>query len=383
MRKMNIVQILPEMEEGGVEGETLDFAGYLAEKKHQSFVISAGGRLVPQLEKMGVTHVTWPHIGEKSLRCLKYINKLRKFYRDERIDIIHLRSRLPAWLGYLAWKMTPANQRPLLITTFHGFYSINAYSAIMTKGELVIAVSQVIKDHIQENYGLRDEKLGIVHGGCDMDLFDPEKVSLDRMATLRENWGVAAEGPPVILLPGRLTRWKGQSVFIESLANLNHISFQAICVGEIDEGSEYVKELRSKIVKYQLDKKVKLVGHCTDIPAALLIADLVVSASSSQPEAFGKIAIEAMAMGKPVVSTRHGGSLETVVENETGWFVAPDNHEEMAATLEKVLNNPQLVQEAGEKGRQRVKDHFTAERMCEKTLSLYGRAIHDKQSSRS
>lgn len=374
MRRMNIVQILPEMDEGGVEGETLDFAIYLARRGHNSMVISEGGRLVRQLEEAGVKHITWPHIGEKSFRCLKYIYKLRKLYLKEKIDVVHLRSRLPAWVGYLAWKMISANQRPTLITTFHGFYSINCYSAIMTKGEYVVAVSQVIKDHILEHYKVDESKLEIVHGGCDMKAFNPEEIKQERVKILKEQWQIPPDNKPIVMLPGRLTHWKGQHVFIDSINLIKDLPFYALCVGEIEEGSSYVEKLKNAITQYGLQDKVHLVGHCSDIPAALLLADIVVSASSSQPEAFGKVAIEAMAMGKPVIATRHGGSLETVVDNSTGWLIEPDDPQEMATVIKRVLMNKEKTDHAGKMGRQRVKDHFTAEKMCERTLSLYRKA---------
>lgn len=378
MKKLKVAQILPEMEEGGVEGETLDFAIYLAQKGHKSIVVSGGGRMVEQLEKAGGIHTTMPHIGEKSFRCLQYIGKLRRLFLTEQIDVVHLRSRLPAWVGYLAWKTIAPRRRPLLLTTFHGFYSINCYSAIMTKGEQVIAVSDVIRQHILEYYKVDEKKLSVVHGGCDIDTFSPGAVSTQRITALRREWEIYGNDVPVIMLPGRLTHWKGQHVFLESLSLLGELPFLALCVGEIDEESSYVKKLRDFIVKTGLGEKVKLVGHCADMPAALSIADFVVSASSSQPEAFGKVAIEAMAMEKPVVSTRHGGSLETVVENETGWFVAPDNPAEMAAVIKKVLSHKELIKNAGAKGRQRVLEHFTAERMCEKTLGLYEKIYEER-----
>lgn len=370
MTKMNIVQILPAFDEGGVEGETLDFAMYLAEQGHNSYVISEGGRLVRQLEAAGGHHLTWPYVGNKSFRCLKYINAFRKFFLEAGIDVIHLRSRLPAWLGYLAWKMMPAASRPILITTFHGFYSINAYSAIMTKGERVVAVSKAIKDHILENYKVNESALEIIHGGCDMESFDPAVVSTKRVKVLQEEWGIPS-GIPVIMLPGRLTQWKGQHIFIESLNLIKDLPFFAVCVGEIENGSSYVEKLRAMIDQYALGEKVHLVGHCSDIPAALLLSDVIISASSSKPEAFGKVAIEAMAMEKPVIATNHGGSLESVVDNITGWLIPPDDPKEMAGALRKVLNNKPLLSQAGRMGRQRVLKHFTSDLMCEKTLSLY------------
>jgi len=377
--KLRVVQVVPEMEEGGVEGETLDFAVYLAEHGHKSFVISGGGRLVEQLEKGGVNHICWPHIGAKSLRCLKYKNKLRQFFIEERIDIVHLRSRLPAWLGYMAWKSIPIDQRPGLVTSFHGFYSINSYSTIMTKGEKVIAVSDTIRDHIFEHYPVHSDKVELVHGGFDARAFDPDKIEQERIDQLKQDWDVADNSPPVIMLPGRLTRWKGQDVFIDATAKIKDVPFLALLVGDKEDNPSFTKRLQEKIDNFGLRERVRLVGHCSDMAAAMLVADIVVSASSTQPEAFGKVAIEAMAMAKPVIATRHGGSLETVKDGETGWLVEPKNSDDLAKTVKKVLLDPEKLRIAGENGKKRVHESFTACIMCEKTLALYNNLLLDKK----
>ncbi len=382
-KKLNIVQILPALDEGGVEGETLDLAIYLAKRGYRSIVISAGGRLVKQLEDAGGIHLRYPHIGEKSLRCLKYIGVLRRFFLKGDIDVIHLRSRLPAWVAYAAWKSLPVDKRPGLVTTFHGFYSVNSYSTIMTKGEKVIAVSQVITDHIRENYQVSPCKIELIHGGFDTHSFDPAHVDGDRIRELRRKWQIRDEGVPVIMLPGRLTFWKGQDVFIDSLARIKETPFTAICVGDVDDNPSFTKKLLDKIHRNGLEERVKLVGHCTDMPAALQIADLVVSASSSQPEAFGKVAIEAMAMGKPVVATKHGGSLETILNGVTGWLVEPSDPKDMALTIKKVITDTPLLKQAGEEGRKWVRENFTAARMCEKTVALYEKLLQEKEDKRT
>ncbi len=377
--KLTIVQIVPEMDEGGVEGETFDFAVYLARQGYRSIVISGGGRLVSQLEHNGVEHVLWRNVGSKSARCLKYIPRLRQFITQEKVDILHLRSRLPAWIGYFAWKSIEDCKRPALITSFHGFYSVNSYSTIMTKGERVIAVSRVIQDHILENYPVDSSKIKLIHGGYDGAVFDPQKVEAERIETLKKAWGVTPNRRPIIMLPGRLTSWKGQDVFIEALIRIKDIDFLALCVGDTDENSSFTRRLRERIAAHGLDDKVKLVGHCDDMPAALSLADLVVSASSSQPEAFGKVAIEAMAMARPIIATSHGGSLETVKENETGWLVEPGDSEAMARTLRKVLADKDQLPIIGSNGKSWVERHFTATRMCEKTLDLYEQLLEEKK----
>ena len=381
--KFTVVQIVPEMDEGGVEGETLDFAFYLALQGHRSIVISGGGRLVSQLEDNGVEHVLWKNVGSKNIHCLKYISKLKQFIAREKVDILHLRSRLPAWIGYLAWKSMDENKRPALITSFHGFYSVNSYSTIMTKGERVIAVSGGIKDHILENYPIDHSKIRLVHGGYDANVFDPQMVNGERVEKLREAWGVSKTDRPIIMLPGRLTFWKGQDVFIDALIGIKDLDFLALCVGAAEENSSFVRKLREKIEAHRLEDKIKLVGHCNDMPAALSLADLVVSASSSQPEAFGKVAIEAMAMAKPIIATKHGGSLETVKDNETGWLVEPGDSEVLASTMRKVIGEKEQLPIIGINGKMWVEQHFTATRMCEKTFQLYEELLEEKKLRRA
>lgn len=379
-KKLTIVQILPELEEGGVEGETTDLAIYLAQKGYRSIVISGGGRLVPQLERAGGIHVNWPHIGEKSARCLKYIQALRRFMVEEKVDVVHLRSRLPAWIGYMAWKLLPVSSRPALVTTFHGFYSLNSYSTIMTKGEKVVAVSKVIQEHMVENYHIDRDKIELIHGGFDTESFDQDRVDPERVEKLQKKWNIPDDGTPVLMLPGRLTPLKGQDIFIESLSLIQDMPFIAICVGDTQDSSTFTKKLQDKIQRFSMEDRIRLVGHCDDMPAALLIADLVISASSSQPEAFGKVAVEAMAMGKPVIATRHGGSLETVIEKETGWLVEPSNPMQMAKAIRSVIHDKELLQSTGERGRKWALENFTALRMCEKTVDLYERLVFEKES---
>lgn len=379
--KLTVVQILPEMEEGGVEGETLDFAIYLARQGHRSIVISGGGRMVPTLEQAGCIHVTWPCIGAKSVRCLKYISRLKHFMQDEKVDVVHLRSRLPAWIGYLAWKALPPLKRPALITTFHGFYSVNCYSSIMTKGERVIAVSETIKAHILENYTAGAHKIDVIHGGYDERLFDPAHIDASRVEVLRKKWGVP-DGVPVIMLPGRLTFWKGQEIFIEGLARISNLQFHGVLVGDTEDNPSYTRKLKEKIDRLGLGHKLVLAGHCDDMPAALALSDIVVSASSSQPEAFGKVAIEAMAMKKIIIATAHGGSLETVVDGETGYLVPPSCPVSMAEAIRKALTDKQVRIQLGENGLARVRSCFTAQKMCKKTLAVYNGLLLEKQRER-
>jgi glycosyltransferase involved in cell wall biosynthesis len=368
---LTIVQMLPELESGGVERGTLEISRHLRRKGHRSIVISGGGRMVSELEKSGGEHVTWP-VGAKSPRAIPCVCALRSFLVREKVDALHLRSRVPAWIGLLAVKSLPIARRPALVTTFHGFYSVHRFSAVMTKGDKVIAISKTISDHIQKEYGVPDHRLTLIHRGFDEETFDPDRVSPERIEAVKKKWGIKDAPGPVIILPGRLTQWKGQDIFIKSLALLEkNQPWQAVCVGDVRENPAWAQELEALIRRHGLSGRVTLGGHCSDMPAALMAADIVVSASSTQPEAFGRVAVEAQAMARPIIATAHGGSLETVKDGETGWLVPPLDVRGMARALEEALSDRVLREKYGKNGQKRVRRLFAARIMCEKTLQVY------------
>lgn len=404
-----VLQVLPELESGGVERGTLEVARHLVQQGHRSLVVSGGGRLVQQLEEEGSKHIEMP-LGKKSPLSLAWIPAFRHLLTEHRVNILHLRSRMPAWIAYLAWKSLPTNRRPRLVTTFHGFYSVNQYSAIMTKGEKVIAVSQTIADHIREHYRVEEERIVLIHRGVDIEKFAPEAVSSMRLAALRRQWGLTEktfrppaadlarpandqqqvirtvkrprtptpvttgneQSPaPIIMLPGRISRWKGHDVFLRSLAQIKNLPWLALCVGDMNENSGYGDQLMNLRNELGLEQRVKFVGHCADMPAALLLADLVVSPASTEAEAFGRIAVEGAAMGKPVIASAHGGSLETVLPGQTGWLVTPNDATALADALLEALSNIDKCRHLGETGRQWVHKKFTTATMCKQTLTLY------------
>lgn len=376
---IKVVQMLPELNEGGVEIGTLELGAFLAASGHQSIVISGGGRMVSRLENEGSRHVTWPYIGEKSPRCLQYIFPLRRFLLEEKVDVLHLRSRLPAWIAYLAWKSLPEKKRPVLISTFHAFYSVNRYSAIMTKSEKIIAISNTIADHIREAYGVASERIELIPEGIDTNLFDPENVEGERIRNLKARWGLRDDSEPVVLLPGRVTRLKGHDVFLRSLAMIKDLPWKAVMAGEVDEASEYTRILERMVAELGLEGRAKFVGHCSDMPSAMALADVVVS-SSTKPESFGRISVEAQAMGKPVIVSAHGGSLETVLDGKTGWHVKPGDPEALSACLRIALSDGSLRKKLGGEGRKWVVDHFSITGMCEKTVALYGTLLLRKHA---
>ena len=369
-RKLTIVQVLPEMDSGGVEMVTLDFGSFLAEKGHRSIVVSKGGGLVPKLIKNGSEHISCAYIGEKSPRCLKYIPWLRNFILKEKVDVLHLRSRLPAWIAYFAWKSIPVNRRPLLITTFHGFYSINAYSAVMTRGQKVIAISNVIADHIRKEYHIPENRIQIIHEGIDENRFNSDGISNKRLEAVKKKWGVNKSDPLVILLPARITRLKGHDLFIESLNRIRSLNWIAVCAGSNDLKSSYLDDLKKMVLNKGLENRIFFPGNCDDMPAAMKLASIIIS-SSCEPESFGRVAVEAQSMNKPVIATAHGGAIETIHHNKTGILVKPGSIDSMALAIKEIIENKELYEALSSHGRERVKRLFTKKIMCENTLELY------------
>ncbi|MDD2315819.1 MAG: glycosyltransferase family 4 protein [Desulfobacterales bacterium] len=368
-RAITVVQMLPELESGGVERGALEVGRYLCRYGHRSIVISAGGRLVERLQEEGSEHFAW-QVGRKTPVCLKYILPLRRLLVQEKVDILHLRSRLPAWIGYLAWKSLPEKLRPKLVTTFHGFYSVNAYSAVMTRGQKVIAISTAVADHIRQYYRVPQERIIRIFRGVDETEFSSGVVNPERVASLRESWDLDVDAGPVVMLPGRLTRLKGHDVFFKALAEVRSLPWTAVCVGDAENPS-YAAELRSLIRRLGLENRVRLAGHCEDMPAAYLVADVVVSATSGEAEAFGRIAVEAQAMGRPVIASAHGGSLETVLDGETGRLFAPGDPQSLAVALGELLSSSALREKYAQAARNWVQQRFTVETMFGETLKVY------------
>lgn len=369
---LKVVQILPELNAGGVERGTLELARFLVGQGHQSLVISQGGAMVPQLIRDGSEHLTMKYIGEKTPRSLVHWLPLRRLFKQGRIDIIHLRSRLPAWVAYLAWKSLPENTRPYLITTFHGFYSINRYSAVMTKGQQVIAISKAIADHIQSAYHTPASKITIIHRGVDVSEFRPELVTAERVSKTRKSFGIAEDdNRPVIVLPGRMTFWKGHDVFIEALSHIRDLPWRAVCIGAMDRGSSFYNKVMRQVGDLGLEGAVKFIDHEKDMPVVYAAADIVVSAATAEAEAFGRVAVEAQAMARPIVASAHGGSLETVVDGQTGRFFTPGDAIGLSKVLAELVSNPDLRKHYGENGLKHAHSNFTTRRMCESTLSLY------------
>lgn len=363
-----ILQVLPALVSGGVERGTLEIAEALVAAGHRALVASAGGPLVGPLERLGARHITLPLNRKSPLALWRNAAALAALVRAEGIQIIHARSRAPAWSALLAARRTGAH----FVTTYHGTYNEDLpgkrlYNSVMARGERVIAISQFIAERIRARHGTDPARIRIIPRGVDPRRFDPTLVAPARIAALRAEWRVP-EGRPVILLPARLTRWKGQAVLLEAMARLPGDAI-ALLVGDGRGG--FRQELAARAAALGLGDRIRLCGHAEDMPAALLLADLVVHASTD-PEAFGRTVIEAQAMARPVIAADLGAPRETVEEGVTGWRVPPGDPAALAAAIAAALALPREAREAiGARARAHVLARYTTQAMQEATLAVY------------
>jgi glycosyltransferase involved in cell wall biosynthesis len=311
-RKLTILQILPALNAGGVERGTLEIGKYLVEQGHRSLVMSAGGRMLEQLLAEGSEHFTWP-IGKKSPWTLGLIWKLRRFLQAQKVDVLHVRSRMPAWVAYLAWKgMDPAH-RPRLVTTVHGPYTVNGYSAVMTKGERVITISEFIRNYIRQNYpDVAADKIRLIHRGVDAVQFPYGHQPSSAWLTAWQQQYPQLKDQKILTLPARLTRWKGQQDFVRLIAKLKQrgIAAHGLLVGEAHpRKQDFLLELRRLVATLGVESNITFVGHRSDLREIMAVSDIVYSLSL-EPEAFGRTTLEALSLGRPVIAYDHGGAGE-------------------------------------------------------------------------
>ena len=365
-----VLQVLPAMDMGGVERGTVQTAAALTAAGWRAMVASSGGPMVHELSRAGAKHIEMPLAAKRPFRMLRNADALADLTNREGVDLVHARSRAPAWSALSAARRT---DKPF-VTTFHNAYGHNwlkhHYNKVMAKGDKVIAISDFVAQHVRETYGVDDDRLVTIHRGINADIFDPANVSAERMIQLSKPWRLP-DDRPVIMLPGRLTRWKGHSVLIEALAILGRKDICCVLVGGDQGRTAYRQKLEEQARRRGLDQVLRVVEHCSDMAAAYMLADVVVSAST-HPEGFGRVAVEAQAMGRPVIATDHGGSRETIWHDESGWLVPPNEPEAMAAALERALSLNQAEREAmAANGRDNVEQNFTVTLMCQRILAVY------------
>ncbi len=368
---MVVLQVLPSLVTGGVERGTVEMTQAIARAGGTALVASAGGPLVPAVQRAGGRHVTLHLNTRDPLNILLNARRLAAVVREHRVDVVHARSRAPAWSARMAARRTGAR----FVTTYHGAYGEGApfkrrYNAVMASGDRVIAISRYIAELVAERHGVGPDRLRVIPRGVDMAAFDPELVTGARLARLAGLWRLP-DGMRTAVLPGRLSRWKGQAVLIEAVARLARRDVVCVLVGPDQGRHGYVRELVALAERLGLADRLRIVGACDDMPAAMMLSDAVVHASVD-PEPFGRVVIEAQAMGRPVIATDHGGPVETVEPGLTGWRVPPSDPAALAATLDYVLALPEeWRQQLALNARAAVASGYTVRAMQDATLDVY------------
>jgi glycosyltransferase involved in cell wall biosynthesis len=378
-----LLQVTPELETGGAEQTTLDVAHAVIDAGGQCLVAARGGRMTARLQADGGRLAQMPVQSKNPLVMLGNAARLSDLIKREQVTLVHARSRAPAFSALWA---AHSNNVPF-VATYHGVYNARSalkrwYNAVMTRGDMVIANSQFTRDHVIAEHGINPDKVVAIPRGVDLKRFAPGLITPARLQTLRNAWGIAFdERRPVILLAGRLTRWKGQGLLIEAAAKLNAMGqdrFLIVMAGDEQGRAGYRAELDGAIAGAGLTEQVRIVGHCDDMPAAYAVADIAV-APSLEPEAFGRTAVEPQIMGRAVIAADHGAARETVVDGQTGWLAAPGDADAWAAALNLALDAGVGRRGAmGELGRNRARKLYSVEAMCEATLDVYARVLETR-----
>jgi glycosyltransferase involved in cell wall biosynthesis len=380
---LKVLQVIPKLGYGGAETGCYDIAHYLPENDCGSYIATSGGELLRYIDKKKVKIIKLPVHSKNPL--ILFINFLALIWviLINNISIVHARSRAPAWSCFLAAKITGRK----FVTTFHGTYNFNSkikkfYNSVMVRSDLIIAGSNFIFSHIKENYKKyidAKKKLLVIFRGINVDYFDPTtKLDSDEKKLLHE-WQIEKD-KKIILLPGRLTEWKGQEVFIEAVnlvnIELGYEAFYAVILGS-DQGRDlYKKKLIRLSEQYRLTNQIKFIDHCKDMALAYKVSDIVVSASI-EPEAFGRVAVEAQSMERPIIASNIGGSNETVIDEKTGFLFESNNPKSLCRKILNVLSMDEVsLQSIGKDGRKNIIQKFNVEKMCFSTYSEYKRIIN-------
>lgn len=378
-----ILQVLPSLVTGGAERSTIEMTAAIAHAGWTALVASAGGRLVPAIQSAGGRHIRLP-LDTKNPRTILLHNArhLTTLIREAQVDLVHARSRAPAWSAWLAARRTG---RPF-VTTYHGAYTENLpfkrhYNAVMAKGEIVIVASRYVADLVASRHGVDPSRIRLIPRGVDPAVFDPDAICRERTARLAAVWHLPPNAP-LVLLPARITGWKGQSVLLDAFARLSRRDPVAVLLGS-DQGRTHLTDrLQRQASRLGIADRVRIPGDCEDMPAAMALADVVVH-SSTEPEAFGRIVIEAQAMARSVIASDLGGPVETVEHGVTGWRVPPGDPRALAAMLDHVLAMaPAERARMGQAARAAVLSRFTIQGCQESTLAVYREVLAADDSNR-
>ena len=381
--KIKVLQVIPKLGYGGAETGCYDIAHYLYEKDCISYIVTSGGDLLKFVDKKKVKVIRLPVQSKNPLIIILNSLILTFLILFLNIDIVHARSRAPAWSCYLATKVT----RRKFVTTFHGTYNFNNklkkfYNSVMLKSKLIIAGSNFIFSHIKDNYSEfldLKKRLLVIFRGINVDYFDPTTIIENDERQLKNEWELA-ENKKIILMPGRLTSWKGQEMFIEALNLINielgYEAFYAVILGSEQGRDLYKKKLVRLSEQFRMTKQLKFIDNCKNMALAYKISDIIVSASI-EPEAFGRVAVEAQAMQKIIIASNIGGSNETIIDEKTGFLFESGNAKSLSKKIMRVLSmDESLLENIGIEGRKNVIKKFNVEKMCFSTYSEYKKLLN-------
>jgi glycosyltransferase involved in cell wall biosynthesis len=363
-----VLQVLPSLITGGVERGTVEIAQAIVEAEATALVASAGGPLVRQIERAGGLHIAIPLTTKSPFGIWRNAAALETLIRERHVSLVHARSRAPAWSAWLACQRTGVP----FVTTYHGTYGEGVpfkrrYNSVMARGRIVIAASHFIAELVTARHGVDPARIRVIPRGVDPAVFDPAIIAGNRIAKLADGWRLP-EGVRTVVLPGRLTSWKGHAVLLDAIARLGRPDVMCVFVGSHQGRHRYAGALEQQASRLGIAERLRLVGECDDMPAALALSDVVVHAST-QPEAFGRVVIEAQAMGRPVIASDLGGPVETVRHGETGWRVRPNDAEALAAAIGVALDlAPGELAALGARARASVP---TVRAMQDATLDVY------------
>ncbi len=378
LKGKTILQLIPSLESGGAERSCIDVTAAIVKAGGRALVATSGGRWTNEIIRAGGTVISMPLKKKNPLLLWQNKKRVMEVIRAHKVDIVHARSRAPAWSGYWAAK---AMHVPFM-TTFHAAYKFHGkmkkrYNSVMSKGVRIIAISHYIAQHILDNYEVDAGRVRVIYRGIQTEKFHPNMVHPERLIKLARDWQVP-DDKHLILMPSRLTRIKGHHVLIEALAKMKDRDFFCVICDASPERDHYQQELVELIEKHGLESQVRIVGFCSDVPAAMRLAQLVV-APSLVPEGFGRVPVEAQAMGTPVVASAIGGHNEVVIDKETGWLVPADDAVETATPMDRALGLSDLERVTmATKAMNFVAEHFTKEQMTAHTLDVYLEVLNER-----
>ena len=381
--KLKVLQVIPRLGYGGAETGCYDLAHYLHEQDCKSYIVTSGGELIKYIDKKKVKLIKLPVQSKNPLLILINSIALTLLILFLNISIVHARSRAPAWSCYIATKIT----RRKFVTTFHGTYNFKNsikkfYNSIMVKSDVIIAGSNFIFSHISENYQKflnSKKKFLVIFRGINTEYFDSDTIKKKDIDKLKATWKIE-DNKKIILLPGRLTAWKGQEMFIEAINLFKQsnpeLDFVAVILGDDQGRTVFRKKLERLVEQFNLTQNIKFVDNCNVMPVAYYISDVIVS-SSIEPEAFGRVSVEAQAMKKPIIASNIGGSKETVIDNKTGLLFESGNPKSLCDKLNEIIKLDTLTLDLmGREGRKNVINRFNIEKMCLNTYSEYKKLVN-------